>query len=340
MMHTVRHGIHALFLFLSLLFSNTQLSAQALPTRYPTLELFTNTPCPICASQNPGLFSRLQNYEGQYHLIGFYPGKPYVSCIFYTANKPENDARWDHYLGEIFGTPTVAINGIDFKTSNGVTNSVLDDITGGTSWLEVIVDETQGSSRTVDITLQDHAGGSPTTGTLFAVVVEKVIQYVAPNGETVHYNVFRKFLTPTDGVVIDLSAGVATASYTYDLDPTWQADEIYAIAWLMNPDTKEIYNSGTRFDPDFVSAVDPLTDAETLHIYPNPASTKFTISLTENYTPSNVTVHSVAGALVFEKEFAADADIHIDGSLWAEGNYVVTVKTGDQQKSHWVRIVK
>ena len=69
------------------------LVGQNLPPKYLTMELFTNTPCPICGSQNPGLFSRLTNYEGQYHLISFYPGKPYSSCIFYQANIPENTAR-------------------------------------------------------------------------------------------------------------------------------------------------------------------------------------------------------------------------------------------------------
>ncbi len=331
--------IYSIILILSLLFLNTQLEAQVLPTRYPTLELVTNTPCPICANQNPGLFTRLQTYEGQYHLIGFYPGKPYVSCIFYNANKPENDARWAHYQGEIFGTPTVVINGIDFKSSNGVTNSVLEDITGGTSWLEVTVEETSGASRTVDIILEDHEG-SATTGKLFAVAVEKIIQYNAPNGETLHHNVFRKFLTPTDGVDIDISSGTATASYSYDVDPTWQADEIYVIAWLMNPDTKEIYNSGTRFDPDFVSAIDPVTDADKLHIYPNPTSGQFTISLTENHSPSTITVFSVTGAVVFEKNYSADAEIQIDGSLWSEGSYIVRVKTGLKEFSNLVRIGK
>ena len=109
-------------------------SAQDLPIRYATLELFTNTPCPSCGSQNPGLFSRLGNYEGEYHLISFYPGKPYSSCIYYQANIPENSTRFQHYAGEIFGTPTVALNGIDFKSSSGVNTTVLDNLTGGTSW--------------------------------------------------------------------------------------------------------------------------------------------------------------------------------------------------------------
>ena len=328
----------SIFLILSILIFHNLLEAQSLPTRYPTLELFTNTPCPICANQNPGLFTRLQTYEGQYHLISFYPGKPYASCIFYNANKPENDARWAHYQGEIFGTPTVAINGIDFKSSSGVTNTVLEDITGGTSWLEVTVEETQGNSRTVDITLEDHEGGSATTGKLFAAVVEKVIQYDAPNGEDFHYNVFRKFLTPAGGVDIDISSGSATASYNYDIDAAWQADEIYTIAWLMDPATEEIYNSGTRFDPDFVSAVDPVTDAGMIKVFPNPTSGQFQISLPENNSHATVKVYSVTGALVFEKTYTHSTEIQIDGRQWSKGNYIVQVQSGVNEFSTLVRL--
>ena len=242
-MSTIQRISFALLLTFYITLCSNPVAAQDLPPRYATLELFTNTPCPICANQNPGLFSRLAQFEGEYHLIGFYPGKPYSSCIFYQANKPENDTRFQFYQGNIFGTPTVALNGIDFKSSNGVTNTVLEGLTGGTSWLHVDVEETSGSNRSVTINLEDHVGGSLTTGRLFAVIVEKEISYTAPNGETVHHNVFRKFLSNPTGEDIDLTTGIASRSYNYDVDPTWKADEVYIIALLTVPSTIEVFNS-------------------------------------------------------------------------------------------------
>src|SRR5690606_32967487 len=225
-------------------------AAQDMPTRYPTLELFTNTPCPICGSQNPGFFNRLANYEGEYHLISFYPGRPYSSCIFYQSNIAENTTRLEHYTGDVFGSPTVAIHGIDFRSPNQVTTAVLDGLTGGTSWLHVDVEETTGTTRDVTISLTDHVGGSLGLGRLFAVIVEREILYNAPNGETVHHNVFRRFLTASTGEIVDLSAGPVTRTYQYNVDGSWNANEIYVIAWLSDTGTNEIYNSGTRFDPD------------------------------------------------------------------------------------------
>lgn len=338
MKHTHSIALIGFLTALSLLIS-IGVSAQSFPTRYPMLELFTNTPCPICANQNPGLFNRLASYEGEYHLVSFYPGKPYASCIFYQANIPENTARWQFYTGDVFGTPTVAINGVDFKSSNGVTNMVLDDITGGTSWLEVEVDESTGTSRTAYITLEDHAGGSLTTGLLFAVIVEREIMYNAPNGETLHHNVFRKFLTATGGDEVDLSSGTAMMTYEYEVDSEWQEDEVYVVAWVMDPSTEEILNSGTRFDPDFTTAVNNA-DAENIQIYPNPSKDHFTILLPGLLQYGSLYVYNSAGALIFSQEYNASSQIKIDGSSWPEGNYVVRLRSGEKEYVDVLSIIK
>lgn len=300
-------------------------TAQELPTRYPTLELYTNTPCPICGSQNPGLFNRLEAYEGQYHLISFYPGSPYMSCIFYQANIAENTVRRNFY--PIFGTPTVAINGLQFSNSNGVTTTVLDNVTGLESWLHVDVNESTGNTRTVDITLEDHVGGSLASGKLFAAIVEREIMYNAPNGETVHYNVFRRFLTNVNGEDVDLSSGTASLSYEYTVDASWQADEVYIIAWLMNPANKEIINSGTRFDPDFTSSTDDDPVALKLNIYPNPASSEIHIALPQDVRNAPIRIYNSGGQLVYETLSYQDPTPRINITNWPVGNYHVEIDT-------------
>jgi hypothetical protein len=288
------------------------------------LELFTNTPCPICAAQNPGLFSRLEAYEGQYHLISFYPGRPYPSCIFYQANIAENTARLNFYP-MVFGTPTVAINGVDFKTSSGVSNAVLDTITGGESWLRVDVEETSGNTRDVMITLEDHVGGSLASGKLFAVVVEREIMYDAPNGETVHYNVFRKFLSDTNGDGVDLSSGMTAVPYQYTVDGSWQVDEVYVIAWLMDPDTKKIHNSGSRFDSNTTSTEDPEAEDAVLHIYPNPALNEINITLPDGAHDVPLRIFDAGGRHVFEELLTGNASVRINTGAWPVGSYQAEV---------------
>ena len=326
----MKHLIFILLLSLGFLTSTTGVSAQTFPTRYATLELFTNTPCPICGSQNPGLFNRLANFEGEYHLISFYPGKPYSSCIFYQDNITQNTTRFQHYSGSIFGSPTVAINGIDFKSSSGVTNMVLENITGGTSWLHVDVEETSGTSRSVTINLEDVAGGSLTTGRLFAVIVEKEILYNAPNGETVHHNVFRRFLTSATGDDVNMSSGSASLTYDYEVDGEWNADQTYVIAWLSDPSTKEIYNSGTRFDPDFTSSVKSALPDHSLSLYPNPASTEVLLTLPESVPSARMSNFDQQGRLL---EPAAEVNgpvVSINVADWSAGRFVVRLTTKDQ----------
>lgn len=339
-MNFVNRFVKTLGLGLFILFNASVARSQELPVRYATLELFTNTPCPICGSQNPGLFDRLSNFEGQYHLISFYPGKPYNSCIFYQANIAENTARYQFYTGHIFGTPTVALNGIDFKSSAGVTNMVLDNLTGGTSWLNVKVDETTGTDRTVTINLQDAVGGSLTTGRLFAVIVEKEIQYNAPNGEAVHYNVFRRFLTDVGGELVDMSSGHAEGTFQYQVDGNWNAAETYIIAWLSNPDTKEVYNSGTRFDPDFVSAVKPLQIIPSLSLYPNPASAEVHLTLPNGVTTFTVGLYNAKGDLVRTIHPLAGPEIKITTDNLAVGHYYIRLLTDAQMYTGSFEIVR
>ncbi|MEP6795961.1 MAG: T9SS type A sorting domain-containing protein [Saprospiraceae bacterium] len=298
-MHRFHKLLISFFILIQFFLALNTTSAQNLPLRYATLELFTNTPCPVCASQNPGLFNRLQAFEGQYHLISFYPGKPYSSCIFYQSNISENTNRWQFYQGELFGTPTVAINGIDFKNSSGVTNTVLDAVTGDQSWLEVKVQETSGTNRTVNITLSDFVGGSLSTGKLFAVIVEKEVVYTAPNGETGHHNVFRQFLGPVAGEDVNLSSGTAVKTYSYNVNQGWQADQVYVIAWLMNPGTKEIFNSGTRFDQTLSATSDITIKNIDLYPYPNPAKDHVMVKVSEFVTGKvNVKILSTTGLVV------------------------------------------
>ncbi len=311
-----------------ILFKPATVSGQDLPIRYATLELFTNTPCPICASQNPGLFNRLANYDGQYHLIGFYPGSPYSNCIFYQANIPQNSARVQHYTGNIFGTPTVALNGIDFKSSSGVNTTVLDNLTGGTSWLYIDVEETSGTSRTVTIDLQDVVGGSLSTGRLFAVIVEKQILYNAPNGETVHHNVFRRFLTNVSGEDVDLSTGQVTRNYNYDVNSAWNADETYVIAWLMDSGTKEIYNSGTRFDADFTSAINPVQPLSALSVYPNPATSEVNITLPSGVTAADIEIFDPQGRLMRSLPTSQGPQVQIATSNFIPGKYFIRLTSG------------
>jgi hypothetical protein len=115
--------------------------------RYIFLEHVTNSNCGVCGASNPGFYNNIKPYEGSYHHLSVHPKFPYVSCVFYQANKTEQDSRAS-YIGAT-STPTVIVNGLIKKSASQVTKAILDAEMAKTSPIEVIVKETGTTSRSV-----------------------------------------------------------------------------------------------------------------------------------------------------------------------------------------------
>jgi hypothetical protein len=285
-----------------------ELSAQNMPKKYASLEHFTNTPCPSCGSQNPGFFDLLEGYSGNYHHISYHPGQPYQSCIFYQENTTENRARSNYY--SISSSPRVVINGLTQSSSGTVTANMLNDVTGGESPIEVQVEETSGINRTVSVDINLYGTAPVTNAKLYAAVVEKEIMYNAPNGETVHHNVFRKFLTSSDGNDIDLSNSTSGISFNYNITSPWNADEIYTVVWVQDPVTKEVLNSGTPFDPPFVSAIEaPKTVS--FAILPNPVEDLLEIQMENPDQINTIRIHDMSGKQLFYQTGILNSSINV-----------------------------
>lgn len=171
----------------------------------------------------------------------------------------------------IFGTPRVFFNGTNGVSGGQVSASMLEDRIGQTSLLTIQVRETGNSNRQVEVEV--FSVDNPPVGDLrlFVAVVEKEIQYNAPNGETLHHDVFRDMLTDKDGDPITLSAagGSVVASFNFAVQSGWQENEVYVLAFVQDYSTKEVFNSGTRFDPVINSTGEEL--GGTMRLYPNPA---------------------------------------------------------------------
>lgn len=185
----------------------------------------------------------------------------------------------------------------------------------------------------------DHSEGSVESARLFAVIVEKEIMYNAPNGETVHHNVFRSFLGPVGGEVVDLSGGIASKTYAYDVENEWQADQIYVIAWLTATDSKEILNSGSRFDPDFISSVGGPGTANSISMYPNPAVNQFVISIPEYAGSAEVSIFDLQGKRVFSNTYSGGEQPEINAAGWPAGMYLVSLQIGGRTLEGKVQIV-
>jgi Outer membrane protein Omp28/Secretion system C-terminal sorting domain len=220
--------------------------------KYVLFEHFTNTRCGVCGGTNPTFYQNVNiNTNTKLHHISMHSSIPYSACVFYQANPAPQDERANYF--NIPGTPRVVINGITTLGAGSITAAMIDNAYCATC-SPVAIKVSESGSGTRQALIEIITLGTRPSGNyrLLAAVVEKTVNYSAPNSETVHHNVFRQFLTPTVGVPFTLPTQGGTASltvYNYTLNAAWLANEVYVVAWLYDETTKSVLNSGTKFDP-------------------------------------------------------------------------------------------
>lgn len=316
-----------LFLLLAFCCVSAAVFAQALPKKYVFLEHFTNTKCPICASKNPAFYDLIQNYPDDVRHLAVHPPVPYNSCKVYLANPSENVARSAVY--GIDGTPRVALNGTLQAVSTPLLQATaLQAALGQTSPIAITVAES-GIFPTKTATITIHTYGAVPAGNykLFAAVADRTVDYASPNGEKVHHDVFRAMLPNINGEAISLPAVGGSASYTYSYTFTapggWTSnyDSLYVLAFVQDATTKEVLNTGTRFDPVF-TGTDEAAAPQAVRIAPNPATSEAWADL-PGASVDRVEVYSIGGRLLRRLDERQDerARVPVDGL--SAGMYVL-----------------
>lgn len=260
-------------LLFALILIGLDLYGQTAPKKYVLLEHFTNTRCGICASRNPTFFDLVHENEGDVHHISIHPNKPYEQCVFYQHNTNDNLSRAELY--GIPGTPIVYVGGVR-NSENGklMSQERLNTHLNQTAPIQVIVSELEeNNSRQVAISIKTYEELEGDNLTLFAAVVEKEVAYNAPNGEKEHFNVLRELLPNFDGTPFQPAAVGESQNFdfSYNLNAEWDASQVYVVAFVQNSQTKEVLNSGTKFDVISTNIEETLLD-KNINIYPNPTS--------------------------------------------------------------------
>lgn len=276
------------------------LSAQAVK-KYVLLEHFTNTKCPICASKNPAFYTLINQYPNEVRHLSIHPPVPYNSCVFYKSNESQNSGRANVY--GIPGTPRVAMNGALQGGSSLLSASVLQSALNQTSPVYIQVTETNANPQKfvkIKVFTQDVVPAG--SYKLYAAVAEKQVNYNAPNGEQAHHDVFRAMLPELNGTdYVPAAAGQAVEynfTYTYTSPTGWTSnfDSLYVVAFVQNTTTKEVLNTGTRFDPVLVGTGEALKP-QNVPVYPNPVQEAAFVTL-PNDEAEQVELFSLSGQRV------------------------------------------
>lgn len=266
-----------ILLCLALVYANIAAFAQP-AARNVIVEHFTNTYCSVCASRNPGFYNNLWQFPQVLH-IAYHPSAPYVACPLNQHNKTENDARTNFY-GVYGATPRIVIQGKVIPAANDYTSAALfQDEQGKTSPFEMKIymqtmSQTSGYMKAV---VKRVDTGSADSLYLYGAIVEDTLFFNASNGETKHYDVFRKEL---DNRYLAMPANVGDSAIFishFSLHTAWNANRIYSIAMLQQSD-KQVVQAGKSNHFTTTLNMNTFVRSHNYSIYPNPSTGIITVN--------------------------------------------------------------
>jgi Outer membrane protein Omp28/Secretion system C-terminal sorting domain len=165
----------------------------------------------------------------------------------------------------------------------------------------------------------------------------------------VYNHVGRALLGGTEGINGSLpAAGTAgtdySYEYTYTVPNTYNADNMKAIAMVINATTGEILNANS-VEIDVVTGLTENSLEASLNIYPNPSNGRVIIDMNlDNSVNSTVRVFNVLGDVVAIKSFGKlNAGLNsksIDLSNLENGVYMITVNAGDYTSTRRITLNK
>lgn len=318
------------------LFVTNFLSVNAQAKKYIFLDHFTNSVCSNCASFNPGFFTLLKKYEGNYNHVTVHPRYPYSSCQLYQANRTENDLRAAVY--SVTSTPTLVINGTKKMALGNVNASTLDAELNKVSPIEIEVKETGTTTRLINVEVKTLGNKPSGNYRIYAIAVEKLLNYASPNGEKVHHNVFRKFLSSQNGDLINLpeTGNSMNLNFTMNVESSWKESEMYALVWIQESTTREVLNSGNKFNssPSSTNQVKPIE----FKVLSNPVRNDLTVQLDKSYS-GDYAILNIMGQVIHRGQLNSFSNmLELDVADFKKGIYLIRIQSGAQKLTkRWVK---
>ena len=311
------------------------ISCQAAFSQVPKrviVEHFTNTNCGVCASRNPGFYTNLNTQTNVLHLA-VHPSSPYSNCLLYQQNPTANDARTNYY-GVYNSTPRIVINGYEIAaTANYSSSAIFTPYLGLTSPASIRIVQEKFATDSIRSTIIIKTEATNTLGalSLFVALAEDTVFYTGGNGEPLHFNVFRKSLTNTNGDAVTLPATVGDSvvfTFTSLSNPVWNFSRILTLTILQETTSKNLVQAEVVPASSGVVTTDifpyPL-ERDGVRLFPNPADKFITIQLGESKS-AIVSLNSIEGKLLMQKTIS-QGENQIDISALPKTTYLINIKT-------------
>jgi hypothetical protein len=216
------------------------------------LEEFTSSTSPSCGMNNIYLDTFITHNFGsicpiKYH-VGFPP--PGIDSMYIQDSDYVNIRRNYYYantvpLAVMSGTKRVLVP--YYVDSNLVDpyNSIFER----GSVVSINVANVQPSPDTIvsTVTIEFLYPSHSTKLRLRAAAVERLVSYAEPigaSGEKNFYDVYRKSLTDTSGILINGNTGTQEFVFRYYINPAWADSMLYTVAFIQDDNSRHVLNCG------------------------------------------------------------------------------------------------
>jgi hypothetical protein len=324
-------------LFVALFFFSHSSNAQV--PKKVIVEHFTNTVCSICAANNPGFYTNLNKQKGVIHLA-VHPSSPYASCILNKQNVTENDARTNYY-GVYGSTPRLVIQGVVISSNaNYSSAAIFTPYLGQTSPASIKIYQHKYGTDSIRtrVVIRTEAMHALTNLKLCVFLAEDTIFYNSPNGETKHFDVFRKSLTGITGIAITLPSTVGDSVVYIKSSPSnasWNFPRIYTLAILQDGTTKAVVQSESvsAKKNDIATGID---NAFIENTNVNVFVVNHFISIRQHVVAgiSNFNLYDLSGRVILNKDIETEQEaVNVSGLspgiyLYAVKSKGITIKAG------------
>lgn len=293
------------------------------------VEHFTNTYCSVCANRNPGFKSNL-NQQSDYTLLTFHPSSPYQACTINKSNKRGNDSRTRHY-GVYGSTPRLVINGSVINVNSDYSKPALfTPFVGDSSAFSMKLYQYKTNNNLlryrVVITKEDIY--TEMEAQLYLAVAEDSFKFNAPNGETLHRNVFRIALTDSNGNKISLPVNIGdSVVYNFETGTNgFNAANLIGVAILQDKNGELLQSQQNQKTDSYQALGLNTVDRFNFDIYPNPSNSY--IQLKDAYYTNEMfySIYNLVGKPLLEGKL----EDKIDVSDLTVGLYWIKISEGDR----------
>ncbi|MEO6441716.1 MAG: T9SS type A sorting domain-containing protein [Chitinophagales bacterium] len=285
----------------------------------------------MCASRNPDFYTNLNSQTGVLHLA-VHPSSPYPTCLLSQQNATANDARTNYY-GIYGGTPRLVISGTVISSSADYSSSaIFTPYLGLTSPASIRIVQEKFAADSIRSTVIIKTEATNTLGalSLFVALAEDTVFYTGGNGESQHYDVFRKSLTNTTGDAVTLPVIVGDSivfTFTSLSDPIWNFSRIFTLAILQESVSKSLVQAETVAPSTGVATTVISNNGMDVNVkvFPNPADHFITVLLSDNKS-ATMYLSGLEGNLLMQSSIS-QKESKIDISSLSKGVYLLRVKT-------------